>query len=90
MIKGINSLGIAKSHKCPNCKRTEKLNNEERYNLAYSILCKGAGMWALLHCGHCGWVDKIYPTRINGVKCTHDECEKLFLGFKEYERSEEE
>lgn len=37
MIKGINSLGIAKSH-----------------------------------------------------KCTHDECEKLFLGIKEYERSEDE
>ena len=27
---------------------------------------------------------------INGVKCTHDECEKLFLGIKEYERSEDE
>lgn len=90
MIKGINSLGIAKSHKCPNCKRTEKLNNEERYNLAYSILCNGAGMWALLHCGHCGWVDKIYPTRINGIKCTPHECKKLFLEIKEYERSEDE
>lgn len=78
------TLGIPKQHKCPNCKQTEKLNDEERYNLAYSILCNCAGMWALLHCGHCGWVDKIYPTRINGVKCTPKECDELLKEIKKY------
>ena len=41
-------------------------------------------MWALLHCGHCGWVDKIYPTRINGVKCTPKECDELLKEIREY------
>lgn len=78
------TLGIPKQHKCPNCKKTEKLNKEERYNLAYSMMCNGVGMFALLHCGHCGWVDKIYPTRINGIKCTPKECDELLKEIKKY------
>ncbi len=88
MIRGINSLGIAKSHKCPNCSKVERLNEEERHDIAECILNNGAGMFALLHCGHCGWVDKIYPTRINGIKCTPKECDELLSEIRQFEKGE--
>ena len=49
--------------------------------------CKG--LWALLHCGHCGYVDTIYPIRINGEECTPEECEKLMKEITKYDKAGE-
>lgn len=90
MIKDrIETLGIPKSHKCPNCRKTTTLSYDERNNLAECILANGAGLWALLHCDYCGWVDEFYPTAINGVPATKEECEALFAEMKKYDRQED-
>ena len=80
----LKTLGIPKSHKCPHCGKRQELNDIDRFYLAESIQANFAGMWALLHCGRCGWVDKIYPTRINGVECTKQECDKLQEEMERY------
>ena len=49
------------------------------------MINNGNGLWALLHCGHCGYVDTIYPTRINGVECTPEECEQLMQEIKKFD-----
>lgn len=49
------------------------------------MISNGNGLWALLHCGHCGYVDTIYPTRINGVECTPEECEQLMKEITKYD-----
>ena len=81
----IKTLGIPKWHKCPNCKKTENLNIPERHNLAACMISNGNGLWALLHCGYCGYVDTIYPTRINGIECTPEECEQLMKEITKYD-----
>ena len=86
----IKTLGIPKRHKCPNCKKTESLKISERYNLAECMISNGNGLWALLHCGHCGYVDTIYPTRINGVECTPKECEQLMKEITKYDMKDTE
>ena len=48
------------------------------------------GLWALLHCGHCGYVDTIYPIRINGKECTPEECEKLMKEIAKYDEAGEQ
>jgi hypothetical protein len=45
------------------------------------------GLWSLEHCGNCGYVVKTYPTRINGVECTKEECEKLADEIKRYDKN---
>ena len=47
------------------------------------------GLWALLHCGYCGYVDTIYPIRINGEECTPEECEKLMKEITKYDKAGE-
>ena len=63
--------------KIPMLGKTESLNISERHNLADCMISNGNGLWALLHCGYCGYVDTIYPIRINGEECTPEDCEKL-------------
>ena len=83
--ENINTIGISRLHKCPHCGKTESLKISERYNLAECMISNGNGLWALLHCGHCGYVDTIYPTRINGVECTPQECEQLTKEITKYD-----
>lgn len=82
----ITSLGITKQHKCPYCGKYERLKNDERYNLVNCMMNNCRGLWALLHCGHCGYVDKVYPIRINGISCTPKECDKLIEEIKKYDK----
>jgi hypothetical protein len=46
--------------------------------------CKG--IWCLEHCGHCGYVNTVYPTAINGVACTREECKQLFEEIRQYDQ----
>lgn len=83
----IMTLGIPKRHKCPHCGKTESLNISERQNIADCMISNCKGLWALLHCGHCGYVDTIYPIRINGKECTPEECEKLMKEITKYDKA---
>lgn len=82
----IKTLGIPKQHVCPNCKKRQALNDNDRRNIAEGIMANEAGMWDLIHCERCGWVDMIYPAQINGIKCTKAECDELHLEMKELEK----
>ena len=84
--ENIKTLGIPKSYKCSGCGRRVNLGFSERKNLADCIMANYAGLWALSHCKHCGYVDKIYPIRINRVNCTPAECDKLFEEIKKYDK----
>jgi hypothetical protein len=83
--ENIKSLGIPKSRRCPHCEKMIYRSVGERHNMADCMLANCKGLWCLEHCGHCGWVAKIYPTTINHIPCTQDECEKLFEEIKQYE-----
>ena len=86
----IMTLGIPKRHKCPHCGKTESLNISERKNLADCMINNCEGLWALLNCGHCGYVNTIYPIRINGEECTPEECEKLMKEIAKYDKAGEQ
>ena len=70
--------------------KTESLNISERKNLADCMISNSKGLWALLHCGYCGYVDVIYPIRINGEECTPEECEKLMEEITKYDKAGEQ
>ena len=86
----IQTLGIPQKVKCPHCGRTESLDVLRRRDLAESMMSNSNGLWALLHCGWCGYVRQIYPTRINGIACTKKECMELFEEIKRYDLKERE
>ena len=86
----IKTVGIPKRHKCPHCGKTESLNISERKNLADCMISNSKGLWALLHCGCCGYVDVIYPIRINGEECTPEECETLMEEITKYDKAGEQ
>ena len=86
----IKTLGIPKRHKCPHCGKTESLNIPEREFIADCMISNRKGLWVLLHCGHCGYVDVIYPIRINGEECTPEECETLMEEITKYDKAGEQ
>ena len=88
--KYIQTLGIKKSYICRKCRKRMHVNDTDRHVLAECIMENSAGMWALIHCVHCGWVYKLYPIRINGVPCTPRECDQLHEEMKQYEKEKEE
>lgn len=80
----IRTLGVPQRIKCPKCKKSYRLGFDERRALADCMMYNSCGLWALSHCKHCGWVDTIYPTAINGISCTEEECKKLFDEMNTY------
>ena len=70
--------------------KTESLNIPEREFIADCMISNRKGLWALLHCGHCGYVDVIYPIRINGEECTPEECKKLMEEITKYDKAGEQ
>jgi hypothetical protein len=84
----IKTIGIPKVFKCPNCHRKNYRTKEQRHNMAECIIANSAGLWCLEECSYCWWVAKIYPSAINGIPCTHEECDRLFEEMKQYGRSE--
>ena len=74
----VKALGIPREHKCSRCKKITYSNAEQRNNMAECMVHNCAGIWCLVQCRHCGYVDQMYPTSINGIECTEEECKKLF------------
>ncbi len=83
----IRSLGIERDAECPHCGKSWRRTIEERRNMADCMTSNHAGLWVLDGCPYCGWLNKIYPVRINNIPCTPEECDRLSKELKRYEEA---